>query len=77
MHPGESLNAQPELVTVTPWFVPGLTVATSGIDEFNSFYNRALRFRLVFDQTVIAGLMDGGEESWFRVISVNFDTIAS
>jgi hypothetical protein len=32
---------------------------------------------LVFYHTVIAGLMDGGEESWFRVISVNFDTIAS
>jgi hypothetical protein len=75
------LKAQPELVTVTPWFVPGVTVDTvetlSGLDAFNSFYNRALRFRLVFDQTVIAGLMDGGEESWFRVISVNFDTIAS
>ena len=81
MQPGESLKAQPELVTVTPWFVPGVTVDTvetlSGLDAFNSFYNRALRFRLVFDQTVIAGLMNGGEESWFRVISVNFDTIAS
>jgi hypothetical protein len=77
MHPGESLNAQPELVTVTPWFVPGLTVATSGIDEFNAFYNRALRFRLVFDQDVIAGLLSGGTNSWFRVTSVNFDTNAS
>ncbi|MAU94059.1 MAG: hypothetical protein CMJ93_07615 [Planctomycetes bacterium] len=77
MHPGESLKAQPELVTVTPWFVPGLTVATSGMDEFNSFYNRALRFRLVFDQDVIAGLLSGGTDSWFRVTSVNFDTNAS
>ena len=77
MQPGESLNAQPELVTVTPWFVPGLTVATSGIDEFNSFYNRALRFKLVFDQDVIAGLLGGGTDSWFRVTSVNFDTNAS
>jgi hypothetical protein len=81
MQPGESLKAQPELVSVTSWFVPGVTVDTvntlSGLDAFNSFYNRALRFRLVFDQTVIAGLMNGGEDSWFRVISVNFDTIAS
>ena len=77
MQPGESLNAQPELVTVTKWFVPGLTVATSGIDEFNSFYNRALRFRLVFDQDVIAGLLSGGTNPWFRVTSVNFDTNAS
>jgi hypothetical protein len=81
MAPGESLNAQPELVTVTPWFVPGLTVDTddtpSGLEDFNSYYNRALRFRLVFDQTVIAGLMNSGTGSWFRVTNVNFDTNAS
>jgi hypothetical protein len=81
MNPGESLNAQPELITVTPWFVPGFTVDTlttlSGIDAFNSFYNRALRFRLVFDQDVIAGLLSGGTNPWFRVTSVNFDTNAS
>jgi hypothetical protein len=77
MQPGESLNAQPDLISVTPWFVPGLTVATSGIDEFNSYYNRALRFKLVFDQSVVAGLMNGGAGSYFHVISVNFDIIAS
>ncbi|MFT7516333.1 MAG: hypothetical protein ACI84O_000108 [Myxococcota bacterium] len=76
MQPGESDNAQPELVIQTPWFVPGLTVASSGVAEFNSYYNRSLRFMLVFDQDVIATLMNGGVGSYFRVTEVKFDVIA-
>jgi len=74
--PGDSANAKPELVLQTPWYVPGINVASNGIDEFNLNYNRGLRFMLVFDQDEIAALMNGGFGSYFRVTDVQFDVVA-
>ncbi|MBC8369830.1 MAG: hypothetical protein H8E25_07510 [Planctomycetes bacterium] len=76
MAPGESANAQPNIISQTSWLVPGFTVADSGVAEFNQSYNRALRYMLVFDQDVIAGLLLGHPDSYFHVTGIDFNVSA-
>lgn len=73
MHPGESLEPEPELIVETTWIVPGFRTVTNGIDQLGLVLSRALRYMLVFDHDQINALMGGAANGFFRVKSITFE----
>jgi hypothetical protein len=73
MEAGQSGLAEPTLLSITDWVVPGVNGITDGFDQLNAGIIRALRYQLVFDHDQINGLIGGTVGGYFRVTDINFE----
>ena len=72
MAAGQSQTAQPQILNLGPWSVPGVLAFGDGLDALNATTIRALRFRVVFDQDLVRSLIGTQAGAYFRVLDVSF-----
>lgn len=73
MAPGESEEANPDILLSTDWVIPGFKVVTDGLVQLGLVLARAVRYTLILDQDLINGLIGGTANGYFRVTNVRFE----
>ncbi|MDP7246668.1 MAG: Ig-like domain-containing protein [Planctomycetota bacterium] len=69
-------SSTPDDISLSDWIIPGQGSTTDGLSEIRGTLSRMIRFNLVFDHDIIAGLPLWSDPSaFFRVDEVHFDWV--
>jgi hypothetical protein len=68
-------SSTPDANSLGDWVIPGQASLTDGLDEIRSALARMIRFNIIFDHDLIAGLIGSDPAAFFRVDEVHFDWV--